>query len=102
MAEVASWALQRSVYQALAGSSDLTTLLGGARIYDHAPQGAAFPFITLGQSVVRDWSTGTEDGAEHDRCMSGRAPAARSRSMRSSSRSGPCCTISRSCSPIII
>jgi len=66
MAEVASWALQRSVYQALAGSSDLTALLGGTRIYDDAPQGAAFPFITLGQSVVRDWSTGTEDGAEHD------------------------------------
>jgi hypothetical protein len=66
MAEVASWALQRSLRQALAGSSDLTTLLGGARIYDDAPQGAAFPFIILGQSVVRDWSTGTEDGAEHD------------------------------------
>jgi hypothetical protein len=66
MAEVASWALQRGIYQALAGSSDLTVLLGGARIYDHAPQGVAFPFITLGQSVVRDWSTGTEDGAEHE------------------------------------
>jgi hypothetical protein len=66
MAEVASWSLQRGIYQALAGSSDLTALLGGARIYDDAPQGAAFPFITLGQSVVRDWSTGTEDGAEHD------------------------------------
>jgi hypothetical protein len=66
MAEVASWALQRGIYQALAGSSDLTAMLGGARIYDDAPQGAAFPFITLGQSVVRDWSTGTEDGAEHD------------------------------------
>lgn len=65
MAEVASWALQRGIYQALAGSSDLTAMLGGARMYDDA-RGAAFPFITLGQSVVRDWSTGTEDGAEHD------------------------------------
>jgi hypothetical protein len=66
MTEVASWALQRSVYQALAGSLDVTSLLGGARIYDHAPQATSFPFITLGQSVIRDWSTGTEDGAEHD------------------------------------
>ena len=66
MADVASWALQRGIYQALAGSSEVTALLGGVRIYDHAPQGASFPFITLGQSVVRDWSTGTEDGAEHD------------------------------------
>ena len=66
MAEVASWALQRGVYQALAGSLDLTTLLGGVRVYDDAPQAALYPFITLGQSVIRDWSTGTEDGAEHN------------------------------------
>ena len=65
MAAVASWALQRGVYQALAGSLELTTLLGGVRVYDDAPQAAAYPFITLGQSVIRDWSTGTEDGAEH-------------------------------------
>jgi hypothetical protein len=59
MAEVASWALQRGVYQALAGSSVLTTLLGGVRIYDDAPQAAAFPFLTLGQSVIRDWTPRT-------------------------------------------
>ena len=66
MAAVASWALQRGVYQALAGSLDLTTLLGGVRVYDDAPQAAPYPFITLGQSVIRDWSTGTEDGGEHN------------------------------------
>ena len=66
MAEIASWALQRGVYQALTGSPHLTALLGGARIYDDAPQSAPYPFITLGQSVMRDWSTGTEDGAEHE------------------------------------
>ena len=66
MADVASWSIQRGVYRALAGSVDLTTLLGGIRVYDDAPQAAPYPFITLGQSVVRDWSTGTEDGAEHD------------------------------------
>jgi hypothetical protein len=66
MAEVASWALQRGIYQALAGSLDLTTLLDGVRVYDYAPQSAPYPFIALGQSVVRDWSTGTEDGSKHD------------------------------------
>ena len=66
MVEVASWALQRGVYRALAGSLDLTTLLGGVRVYDDAPQAAPYPFITLGQSVIRDWSTGTENGAEHN------------------------------------
>ena len=66
MAEVASWALKRGVYQALAGSVSLTALLGGVRVYDNAPQAAPYPFITLGQSVVRDWSTGSEVGAEHN------------------------------------
>ena len=61
----ASWALQKSVYQALANSSELSSLLGGPRIYDDAPQAAGYPFVTLGQSLVRDWSTGTEDGGEH-------------------------------------
>lgn len=59
------WSLQRGIYQALAGSAQLTALLGGARIYDDPPQAASFPFVTLGQSVIRDWSTGTEDGGEH-------------------------------------
>ena len=65
MAAAASWAIQRGIYQALAGSSDLTSLLGGTRIYDDPPQSASYPFVSLGQSLVRDWSTGSEDGAEH-------------------------------------
>jgi Protein of unknown function (DUF3168) len=59
------WSLQRGICQALADSSHLGALLGGARIYDDPPQVASYPFITLGQSLLRDWSTGTEDGAEH-------------------------------------
>jgi hypothetical protein len=65
MTASASWAVQRGIYQALAGSSGLSALLGGARVYDDPPQAASYPFVSLGQSVIRDWSTGTEDGAEH-------------------------------------
>jgi len=54
------WWIQRGIYQALANSSQL-----GARIYDHPPQVASYPFISLGQSLLHDWSTGTEDGAQH-------------------------------------
>ena len=61
----ASWALQRNIYQALTSSSELTSLLGGDRIYSQAPPAAQFPFITLGQTVNLDWSTGTDEGAEH-------------------------------------
>ncbi len=64
MAAVQSPTLRRSVSEALTGSSDLAALLGGVRVYDEAPETASFPFITLGQSAIRDWSTGTEDGAD--------------------------------------
>ena len=56
------WSLQCGIYQALANSSQL----GGTHIYDDPPQAASYPFISLGKSLLlRDWSTGTEDGAEH-------------------------------------
>jgi Protein of unknown function (DUF3168) len=60
MAEVASETLRRSIGQALAESSDLAALLGGVRIYDTAPLASNFPYITLGQSAIRDWSTGAQ------------------------------------------
>lgn len=62
----ASWDLQRSIYQTLSGAPALTSLLGGAHIFSNPPQGEALPYITLGQTVNLDWSTGTEDGTEHD------------------------------------
>jgi hypothetical protein len=59
------WALQQSIYATLASDAAVLTLLGGPRIYDDVPQGAAFPYLTIGQSTLRDWSTGSEDGHEH-------------------------------------
>ncbi len=61
----ASWALQRSVYEALAADAALLGLLGAPRIFDDVPQRSEFPYLTLGQSTVRDWSTGNDDGDEH-------------------------------------
>ena len=52
--------IQRCIYQALANSFQL----GATRIHDDPPQAASHPFISLGQSLLRDWSTGTEDGAD--------------------------------------
>ncbi len=61
----ASFALQQSIYAALAADAQITTLLGAPRIFDDVPQKSDFPYLTLGQSSVRDWSTGTESGDEH-------------------------------------
>ena len=61
----ASWSLQQSVFARLTGDSAVLALLGAPRVYDDVPQGTAFPYLTLGQSLARDWSTGTDEGSEH-------------------------------------
>lgn len=65
MALSASWDLQQSVYNFLVNDATLLGKLGGQSVYDDVPQRASFPYITFGQSTVRDWSTGTEPGKEH-------------------------------------
>jgi hypothetical protein len=60
----ASFALQKAMVAALAGDADLGALVGD-RIYDAAPRNAVFPYVSIGQANVADWSTGTEAGAEH-------------------------------------
>ena len=64
MTSVQSQTLRKSINQALKASSDLAALLGGVRIYDRPPEPAGFPFSTVGQSALRDWSAGSEDGAD--------------------------------------
>ena len=62
----ASCALQRSIYQTLSNVPELTSRLGGAHIYIKPPQAEALHCITLGQTVNRDWSKGTEEGDEYN------------------------------------
>jgi hypothetical protein len=61
----ASAALRAAVHEALTASAPLTALLGGARIYDEPPRSAAFPYVTLGEARVSDFSTGTDAALEH-------------------------------------
>lgn len=61
----ASWSLQQAIYAALTTNAALLSQLGGPHIYDDVPQRTPFPYLTLGQSSVLDWSTGTDDGHEH-------------------------------------
>lgn len=60
-----AWELQKAVYGALIANAGLVAALGGARIYDEVPRGAAFPYVTFGPISTRDWSTGTDEGVEH-------------------------------------
>ena len=58
-------ALRAAIHDALIADGALNALLGGARVYDEPPRGAAFPYVTLGEARVSDFSTGTEPGQEH-------------------------------------
>ncbi len=57
-------ALQKAVYAALVADDGVGALIGD-RIYDGAPRDAVFPYLTIGRMTATDWSTGSEDGAEH-------------------------------------
>jgi hypothetical protein len=61
----AAVALRAAIHDALVADAPLTSLLGGAKVYDDVPRAAAFPYVTLGEAKVTDWSTATEAGEEH-------------------------------------
>jgi hypothetical protein len=61
---VASFELQKAIVAALAADGAVTALVDD-RIYDQTPRSPEFPYVSLGAATATDWSTGTEDGAEH-------------------------------------
>ena len=61
----ASSALRAAIHDALVADAPLTALLGGPRVYDEPPPNPAFPYVTLGEARIADFSTGTERGEEH-------------------------------------
>ena len=65
MPTAASAALRSAVHDALVADAGLTSLLGGPKVYDEPPRSAAFPYVTLGETRIADYSTGTEPGEEH-------------------------------------
>lgn len=61
----ASLALRRALRDGLAGHAPLVAALGGPKIWDEPPRDAGFPYVTLGEARVTDWSTGSSSGHEH-------------------------------------
>jgi hypothetical protein len=62
MTQFSHFSLQQALYQHLCGDAALTALVTG--IYDHVPQGTQYPFVTLGESAIRDWSNAEKQGTE--------------------------------------
>lgn len=57
--------LQKLIVTRLVTHSPLTAMLGGAKIYDRPPEGAALPYVTLGATRVNDAGTASENAGEH-------------------------------------
>lgn len=54
----ASAALRAAVHDALVADGGLISVLGGPKVYDEPPRAAAFPYVTLGESRITDFSAG--------------------------------------------
>lgn len=61
----AAVALRMAVHAALVADGALVAALGGERVHDVPPASPAFPYVTLGEAQILDWSTATEAGEEH-------------------------------------
>lgn len=61
----ASAALRAAIHTALSEHAPLLSVLGGPNIYDEPPAAAAFPYVTLGEARISDYSAGDEPGEEH-------------------------------------
>ncbi|MBB3238126.1 DUF3168 domain-containing protein [Phyllobacterium endophyticum] len=56
--------LQKALLALLRGDVALEKLIEN-RVFDRVPDGTDFPYVTLGNSNIYDWSTATERGSEH-------------------------------------
>ncbi len=61
----AALALQQAMRNALLANTTLTTLLGGAHIFDEVPRGEPGLYVVFGSIETRDWSTSTQKAHEH-------------------------------------
>ena len=62
MSADSSWELQQAIYTALTGDPTLMGMITG--VHDHVPQGAAFPYITVGEGSAVPWRAAGVEGME--------------------------------------
>lgn len=64
MPQDSAWAVQAAVYSRLCADSGVTGLLaaGSNSVFDHVPQGSAFPYIALGDMGCKPLETQTGAG----------------------------------------
>lgn len=63
MAHFSHAPFQAALYQKLHGDATLMALITG--VYDFIPQGAAYPYVAIGEAQGRDWSTKSSSGMQY-------------------------------------
>lgn len=58
-------ALRAAIQSTLNADASMTTLLGGAKIYDEPPRSAAFPYVTMGDGRVSEIAAAEAPTEEH-------------------------------------
>ncbi|MED4586670.1 DUF3168 domain-containing protein [Brevibacillus choshinensis] len=58
----ALWPLQQALFACLKADTALTSKVKG--VFDEVSANQAYPYVTLGEDTVVDWSTKTNDGEE--------------------------------------
>jgi hypothetical protein len=58
-------ALRAAIREALLADGALASVLGGGRVHDEPPRGAAFPYVTLGEARLIDASADSGAVQEH-------------------------------------
>ena len=69
MSASAEIALRAAIRAALSADSNVTGLLGGANIFDEAPDTAKLPYVSFDDARTWDWSSATSSGADHQLSM---------------------------------
>ena len=64
MSVKAELALRSAIRRAALNDPAIAVAVNGS-FYDGAPRDAIFPFVTFGDVLLRDWSTTTDRGLEH-------------------------------------
>ena len=62
MANLSHFEIQKAIFQLLISDTTLMNLVDG--VYDRVTEGAAYPYVTVGEAVSREWSTKTTNGQQ--------------------------------------
>ena len=60
---IGQFELQKTIYAALSGDNNLTSVLG-ASVHDEVPQGSSYPIVQIGEDTALDYGVKGENGSE--------------------------------------